>query len=108
MQGAANSTGSETRGLRRKAVLLASFLVAAVLILNAFFGERGYLHVLDQRRRATELQREIEALHVENNRLRGEIVALRTDPRAIERLAREELGLTSPGETEYLLREANP
>jgi cell division protein FtsB len=42
---------------------------------------------------------------LDNRRLATEIAALRSDPRAIERLAREELGLTRPGETVFLIRE---
>ena len=37
--------------------------------------------------------------------LAEEISALRSDPQAIERLAREELGLVRPGETVFLIRE---
>ena len=35
----------------------------------------------------------------------SEIAALRTSPRAIERLAREQLGLARPDETVFLIRE---
>ena len=48
---------------------------------------------------------EIEDLQAENARLGNEIAALRSDPRAIERLAREELGLARPGETVFLVGE---
>ena len=40
-----------------------------------------------------------------NLRLAAQIQSLRTDPRAIERLAREELGLARPGETVFLIRD---
>jgi len=50
----------------------------------------------------------IEQLRTENARLAVEIVALRSDPRSIERLAREELGLARPGETVFLIREEEP
>ena len=38
----------------------------------------------------------------------ADIAALRTDPAAIERIAREELGLARPGETVFLIREPSP
>ena len=37
-----------------------------------------------------------------------EIAALKQSPRAIERLAREELGLARPDETVFLIREEDP
>jgi cell division protein FtsB len=60
-----------------------------------------------QRERALELAREIEEIRAENLRLAAEIRALRSDPRAIERIAREQLGLARPGETVFLIRDAD-
>ncbi len=54
-----------------------------------------------------ELRGELETLRAENARLSSEIAALRTSPRAIERLAREELGLARPDETVFLIREVD-
>ena len=48
---------------------------------------------------------EIETLRGSNTRLVREISDLRQSPRAIERLAREELGLAHPDETVFLIRE---
>jgi cell division protein FtsB len=76
--------------------------------VGALFGDRGLLHLIDQRHRAEALAHEIEDLQAENARLATEIAALRSDPRAIERLAREELGLARPGETVFLVREPGP
>jgi cell division protein FtsB len=92
-------------GLRRKAALLAIGLVLIALVINSLFGDRGVLHLLEQRQRTTRLEREIEELRGENVRLGHEIKALRTDPRMVERLAREELGLAAGGETIFLIRE---
>ena len=92
-------------GLRRKAATLASIIALVALIVGALFGDRGLLHLIDQRHRAEALAREVEELEAENARLATEISALRTDPRAIERLAREELGLLRPGETLFLVRD---
>jgi cell division protein FtsB len=92
-------------GLRRKAATLASIIALIALIVGALFGDRGLLHLIDQRHRAEALAREISDLQAENARLAAEIAALRSDPRAIERLAREELGLVRPGETVFLVRE---
>jgi cell division protein FtsB len=93
-------------GLRRKAVTLTSVLLLIALIVGSMFGDRGILHLITQRQRADALRQEIETLGAENLRLYAEIRRLRTDPRAVERIAREELGLARPGETVFLLREA--
>lgn len=92
-------------GLRRKAVVLSSVLLLIALVVGSMFGDRGILHLMTQRQRADVLRQELEALRAENLRLYAEIRELRTDPRAVERLAREQLGMARPGETVFLLRE---
>jgi cell division protein FtsB len=91
--------------LQRKALLLASVLFLIALILNSLFGSRGMLHLAGQRERVSALQSEIDKLRSDNHRLTLEIAALRSDPAAIERIAREELGYARPDETLYLLSE---
>ncbi len=72
--------------------------VAAVLAALSGFDARGF-------RRRARLQRDVVALternrqlSTENSALSHEIQALRTDPAALERAAREELGFVKPGE----------
>jgi cell division protein FtsB len=104
-------TGSQDgtpKDLRRKAAKLALGLVVMALLINSLFGDRGVLHVLAQKRRAADLAHDVASLRHENARLAREIEALRTDPRTVERLAREELGLAAPGETVFLIRESEP
>jgi cell division protein FtsB len=91
-------------GLRRKAVVLSSVLLLIALVVGSMFGDRGMLHLILERQRADALRQEIAALHDENLRLYAEIRQLRSDPAAVERIAREELGLARPGETLFLLR----
>jgi cell division protein FtsB len=98
---------TEQRGLRRKAALLASVIAIIALVVGSLFGDRGILQLMAQRQRALELAREIEEIRAENVRMAAEIRALRTDPRAIERIAREQLGLARPGETVFLIRPAD-
>jgi cell division protein FtsB len=98
---------TEQRGLRRKAALLASVIAIIALVVGSLFGDRGILQLMAQRERALELAREIEEIRAENLRLAAEIRALRSDPRAIERIAREQLGLARPGETVFLIRDAD-
>jgi cell division protein FtsB len=92
-------------GLRRKATVLACILAVIGLIVGSLFGDRGMLHLLEQQKATEELERQLDDLRAENARLATEIRALKTDPHAIERLAREDLGLARPGETVFLIRE---
>jgi cell division protein FtsB len=97
--------GRPETSLRRRAAALASLCALIALLVGALFGDRGVLHLLAQRERAERLQREIGELRGENARLVSEIEALRRDPRAIEKLAREQLGLAKGGELVFLIRE---
>jgi cell division protein FtsL len=47
---------------------------------------------------AAKVQQEIERIATENRRLEENITSLKSDPQAIERIAREEMGLARPGE----------
>ena len=102
------SQGERTRpesSLRKKAATLFCVILVLALAVGSLFGDRGILQLVDQKERAAKLAQELEDLRAENLRLAAEIQSLRTDPRAIERLAREELGLAGPGETVFLIRD---
>jgi cell division protein FtsB len=92
-------------GLRRKAAVLGCVIVVIAFVLGALFGDRGILHLAEKRRRALALEQEIARLEGENRRLAASIDWLRKDPRAVEAIAREELGLVKPGETVFLIQD---
>jgi cell division protein FtsB len=92
-------------GLRRKAATLGSILALIALVVGSLFGDRGILYLFAQRERTEALRHEIHDLRAQNGLLAEEIRALRTDARAIERLAREDLGLVREGEVVFLIRE---
>lgn len=52
-----------------------------------------------------ELRGQIDRLNRENSDLSKQVQALRTDPKAVERIAREEMGLARPGEMIFKLPE---
>jgi cell division protein FtsB len=64
--------------------------------------------MVGEREKVESLRVELEELRAENARLSSEIRDLRQSPRAIERLAREQLGLARPDETVFLIRESSP
>jgi len=98
------ASNNPDRGLRHKAIALASILAVIALVVGSLFGDRGILRLLEVREQAAELQREIESLEAENAGLVEEILELRDSPEPIERLAREELGLAAPDETVFIIR----
>jgi cell division protein FtsB len=88
-----------------KAWVLGTAIALIALTVGSVFGDRGILNLVDKRRRVDALRAELEELRAENARLSSEITALRTSPRAIEQIAREELGLARPDETVFSIRE---
>ena len=89
-----------------RAWVLGTVIALIALGVGSVFGDRGVLSMLGERDKVEALQRELEELRKENTRLSAEITDLRTSPRAIERLAREELGLARPDETVFLIRDS--
>jgi cell division protein FtsB len=98
----------EDHGLRKRAALLASIIVVIALVVGSFFGDRGILNLRSARTRTQVLAHEVEDLRADNAHLSAQIHALRTDPRAVERLAREELGLARADEVVFVLRSPTP
>ena len=78
-------------------------LVASLLVGNALIGDRGLMSMIRADREFASLSRLLTALRAENEGLRDEVRELKEEPRAIEQLAREELGLIRPGETLFIV-----
>ncbi|MCI0571486.1 MAG: septum formation initiator family protein [Myxococcaceae bacterium] len=72
---------------------------AALLLCAASAADReGFRRYLQLRREVERRSQRNTALAEQNAALLREISALRKDPRALERAAREELGFVKPGE----------
>jgi cell division protein FtsB len=100
--------GGREPGLRKKAWILGTVIALVALAVGSVFGDRGLLNLFEKRSQVEDLRAQIETLRAENAQLSGEIESLRKSPLAIERLAREELGLARPDETVFLIREGDP
>ena len=76
------------------------FLVAglALLLLQDIFGTHGVLAMRRTQEQAAQVRKEIERLVQENRRLQSCVDGLKSDPAAVERIAREDMGLARPGE----------
>ena len=83
--------------LRRNWIWFAAAALA-LLLLQDVFGNHGVLAMRRSQQEAREVQRQIDQMNEENRQLEAKVKALKTDPQAIERIAREEMGLARPGE----------
>lgn len=78
---------------------LVILLAAAALFL--LFGTPTFWELIKRRQERSFLQNQLEQLKAENVHLQKQIKTLQKDPLAIERIARQELGMLKPGEIEY-------
>jgi cell division protein FtsB len=76
--------------------LLGLFLLA--LLVHDVFGAHGFLAMRRTRAEIEKVQKDIERINRENIQLAEEVKALKSDPRTIEKIAREDLGLAKDGE----------
>jgi cell division protein FtsB len=88
--------------VRRKLLGVAA-CVAAILTLVSAVDAKGFRRYLRLRQDVESIQERNRALTEQNDALLREINALRNDPAALERAAREELGYIKPGELVFHL-----
>lgn len=81
------------------------YLVPAGVILFilyfTIFGERGLLRIYHLTQEKKEIEQRVVALQAENDQLKREIEALKTDRRYIESIARKDFGLVRKNEIIY-------
>jgi len=70
----------------------------ALLLLQDIFGTHGLIAMRRSQQEAARVQQEISRLDEENRLLQDSVQSLKSDPAAIEHIAREEMGLAKPGE----------
>jgi cell division protein FtsB len=102
-----NSIRFDKATLYRNGVLVL-LLISIALAVHEIFGQNGYLSLRRQQRELQTLRQQIQQLKQENAELAKQIKALRTDPAAIERLAREQMRLAKPGEIIYTVPNPTP
>lgn len=95
-------------GRGRRVLRAALWAGAALLLVESLFGERGFTAMIEARRQHQALQSSLDRLRAENVRLRDDARRLREDPDAIEEAARRDLGLISPGEKIFIIKDAKP
>ena len=78
-------------------------VLAIWLAFHVIFGANGMVVYEGKRNEYKKVQLELKEAEEENQRLTKQVDALRSDPKAIEREAREQLHYTKKGELIYLL-----
>jgi cell division protein FtsB len=89
-------------GVRRKGATVAVLLLTAWLFVHVMFGANGMVVFRQKRAEYKSLQTEIDALQKENDGYGKQINSLLTDPKTIEKEAREKLHYTRIGEVVYV------
>ena len=87
---------------------IASCAVLALVVLMAYhvvFGANGIVVYQHKKAEYKKLDAELKSLQDENQRISEHIDALQTDPKAIEKEAREQLRYARPGEVIYVAPE---
>jgi len=73
-------------------------LLVLVMIVHDVFGTHGFLAMRRTQNEIKKVKADLEALSKENAVLEQEVKDLNSDPRLIEKIARDDLGLARPGE----------
>ena len=94
---------SHVYGVRRRIATAAAGVLVLGLGYHVVFGHNGLLVYRQKRMDAQTLNGELRMLTSENDRLRGHVDRLQSDPNAIEHVARDILHYTRPGEVVVMM-----
>lgn len=88
--------------LRRRIATIAVTVLAASLFVHVMFGANGMVVYKQKRAEYDALRNGIVQVQQENDRYTQQIQGLKSDQKAIEKEAREQLGYAKPGEYVYV------
>ena len=88
--------------LRRRIATIAVTVLAGSLFVHVMFGANGMIVYRQKRAEYQALQKQIAQAQQENERYTQQIQGLKSDEKAIEKEAREQLGYAKPGEYVYV------
>ena len=103
---AIRKTGAVLRRVYAARRKLGTATVGALVVwmfVHVMFGPNGMIVYQQKRIEYHKLQQDIEVLQQQNQRYSQQIKALKSDPKAIEKAAREELRYARPGEVVYVV-----
>jgi cell division protein FtsB len=91
--------------IRRRLATAAVAILAVWLFMHAMFGANGFAVYRAKRAEYGSLEKEIGRLEKENDEYTKQVNELKTDPRRIEKEAREQFHYARPGEVIYVAPE---
>ena len=89
-----SGAGAYLRKNARQVLGLALF----ALLVHDVFGPHGFIAMRRTQKEIDQIREQIVKLNDENKSLSEQVTSLKSDPKSIERIAREEMGLARPGE----------
>ena len=94
-----NEIGAYLRKNTRQILGLALF----ALLVHDVFGPHGFIAMRRTQKEIEQIREQIGKVNEENKSLTEQVNSLKTDPKSVERIAREEMGLARPGELIFKL-----
>jgi cell division protein FtsB len=88
--------------LRRRIATVAVAVLAASLFVHVMFGANGMVVYKQKRAEYEALRKQIVQVQLDNDRYAQQVQGLKSDQKAIEKEAREQLGYAKPGEYVYV------
>jgi cell division protein FtsB len=88
--------------LRRRIATITVTVLAGSLFIHVMFGANGMIVYKQKRAEYDALQRQIAQVEQQNERYTQQVQGLKSDEKAIEKEAREQLGYAKPGEYVYV------
>jgi cell division protein FtsB len=88
--------------IRRRLATGGVLVLTAWLFVHVMFGANGMVVYRQKKVEYQNLHKEIDSLQKENEQYTEQIKALETDPKTIEKEAREQLHYARPGEVIYV------
>ena len=99
---------SKLYAVRRRIATAAVAILTVWLFVHVMFGANGMAVYRGKRAEYQNLQTEIEGLQKENERYSEQVNQLKSDPKRIEREAREQFHYARPGEVVYVAPDPAP
>lgn len=88
------------RPFRKRIYLIPAGCITFILFFTVF-GDKGLLRIFELRQDMDRIQARLGDTRNENEKLKREIVALKSDRRYVESIARKDFGLVRSNETIY-------
>jgi cell division protein FtsB len=78
-------------------------LALFALLVHDVFGTHGFIAMRRTQKEIEQIREQIGKMNEQNKLLNEQVTSLKSDPKSIERIAREEMGLARPGEMIFKL-----